>query len=155
MKYGDTLADKPLRLKSQKPDKVCSVDECGKRVRSHGLCNAHSIMQARHGRTYSTYVTGKVFLHHGYVVEYNPSHIQADKGGKVLQHARIMSDHLERRLHTFETVHHKNGVKDDNRLENLELWASRHPKGQRVEDLVEFGIQILSEYKPELLVKKE
>lgn len=34
-------------------------------------------------------------------------------------------------------VNHINGVKSDNRPENLELWAS-HPKGQRVADLVEF-----------------
>jgi hypothetical protein len=43
----------------------------------------------------------------------------------------------------------------DNRLENLELWASRHPKGQKVEDLLKFCVDFLEEYKPEYLNKEK
>lgn len=52
-------------------------------------------------------------------------------------HRHVMEQMLGRELRAFEQVHHINGVKSDNRPENLELWAS-HPKGQRVADLVEF-----------------
>lgn len=62
------------------------------------------------------------------------------------EHQVIMEEILARPLFPGETVHHKNGVRDDNRPENLELWASRHPPGQRIKDLQEWAIKILTRY---------
>jgi hypothetical protein len=62
------------------------------------------------------------------------------------EHRHVMEQALGRKLTKYETVHHKNGVRHDNRKSNLELWSSQHSRGQRVQDLVAYAKEILKIY---------
>jgi len=67
-------------------------------------------------------------------------------GKPTFVHRHIMEEHLGRELLRHETVHHKNLTRTDNRLKNLELRASIHPRGASIGDLVEFALEVLALY---------
>ena len=79
--------------------------------------------------------TKKKFDRHGYVYTYLPGSTKKNRV-QIQEHRLVMEGILGRRLTKNETVHHKNGIRHDNRPENLELWASRHGRGQRMSDIV-------------------
>lgn len=98
----------------------------------------------RRGADHPAWRGGKTMIN-GYVLTSAPDHPRV-RSGYVLEHIIVMEKKLGRYLLSGENIHHLNGVKNDNRLENLELWVKSQPAGQRVEDLVKWAHGIIDRY---------
>lgn len=153
---GALKTDKLLKQRLKNDRAECTIQGCDRAPRHDGLCNPHYHRKVRYGDP--TFVPertkniGKPKTNRaGYRLIYQPDHPDAHSSGYVLEHRLVMETVIGRRLLPSETVHHKNGSRADNRPENLELWLSSQPAGQRVTDLVEHAKAVLALYPPNLL----
>ena len=139
--------DDPLRYST--PVKECTVEGCSKRVWSQGYCNPCHKKRAKellNQTDVKDWVLGKE--HHtrqdGYVMVNVV--LAGNMKASILEHHYVMAKHIGRPLTPTENVHHLNGTRDDNRIENLELWDKSQPAGQRVADRVEWAVGLLNRY---------
>lgn len=152
--YQRLMRNGPSGLYStQKPrNRVCSVEGCDRKHESLSYCLMHLTRFRRYGDPGAAEPTRRkrpdrtVSPRDGYVRVRLREHTRADKSGMVLEHIVVMEETLGRSLRPGENVHHMNGVRDDNRPENLELWVTSQPKGQRPADLVAWAKEILERY---------
>ncbi len=109
------------------------------RMRKNGAYGPPGRLKAKRGESQWR------IMPNGYVYAKDPA-----KNGSTAQHRSVMEEALGRPLKSHENVHHRNGIRHDNRLENLELWSTSQPCGQRVEDKVAWAREILALYAPAL-----
>lgn len=91
---------------------------------------------------------GRRIDHRGYVLLWAPDHPSRANTAKpyVFEHRLVMEARLGRFLQPHENVHHINGQRDDNRDENLELWSTWQPCGQRVKDKMKWVWEMVELY---------
>lgn len=152
-KWGDPLgkAQHGNNLKHT----FCTVEDCGKKHQANGLCQMHYRRVALYGDVNAKpgrEIKGSRLVNAaGYIAIYEPENPNSTVNGYVLEHRKVMAETLGRPLVPCENVHHKNGIRHDNTPNNLELWNTKQPIGQRPEDKVSYALEILRLYAPELL----
>ena len=144
----------------QKRDGICWIVKCENVIQKNGLCKIHlQILEMENLAT--DFVVQNIDFQfqpgrwnkwgkwkktaQGYVIR-RRSERSGSKVQTQMQHRHFMEEFLGRDLLPNETVHHKNGVRDDNRLSNLELWSTQQPSGQRVEDKLVWAYEIVRLY---------
>lgn len=137
----------------RKPLQLCEIDECGNYTIARGMCQKHYRRWDLYGDANYRVPKKQSFAKYRNVLAIGHPNAKAD--GTIFEHRLVMTQMIGRALLPGENVHHKNGDPMDNRPENLELWNTTQPAGQRPADKVEYAIQILTMYAPELLAQQE
>lgn len=127
------LACPTCRAKDDSNYKSCK--DCGKRIqiKSKTCIICHN---KKNLRIVPIELKKKSLTHNGYFRYSNG----------IFEHRLVMEKKLGRKLLKGENVHHINGIKTDNRAENLELWVTSQPSGQRPQDLVKWAKEIIDLY---------
>ena len=150
--YKMTLRGEELRVLRPREGarlKTCTFQGCDKPHKGNNLCSGHNYQDKKFGvlspiKSQKSGEWNDWFKHEsGYI---RRTRVINGKRETQAQHRYVVEQKLGRSLLPGENIHHKNGIRDDNRIQNLELWLTSQPTGQRVTDLVQWANFILDRY---------
>lgn len=140
----------PARVTVRGGSADCSVDECERKSRSMGMCHMHYKQKWRtgsHERSRGKRPTGQWSDWYEVKSGYVQRHMWDGVASRIqFQHRAVMEEMLGRKLMRGENVHHVNGIRNDNRPDNLELWSTQQPAGQRVQEKIDWAKELLESY---------
>ena len=152
VRAGDAQEAVPLR---DRAPRGCEVDGCDQAHHGRGLCRTHLARLDRLGHPDADRPVRRPsaggWTSHGYRGVPVPLELRHLTGGAAAaaEHRLVMAVLLDRPLARDEVVHHRNGDRQDNRPANLELWSTAQPKGQRVQDKLDWALALLERYEPD------
>jgi hypothetical protein len=125
----------------------CEVAECTRQAEGVGLCRMHYERRRRTGTLAGPNPLKAARGEGGYNGQ--GYRVITVNGRSVLEHRHVMELYLGRALRKGETVHHRDGNRSRNTIDNLELWTRAQPYGQRAKDLLAWAEEIVARYGPE------
>ena len=141
--HGTPTPKTPIVTPNRNHNGTCSVDGCSAPYLSKSYCSAHYQRYLKHGdplitktpfrgqgwrKTAGGYIEVKIEPGH----EYSSMAVGSGRNGKtlyILEHRLKMAEKLKRPLARWETVHHIDGNRENNAIENLQLRSSQHGQG--------------------------
>jgi hypothetical protein len=141
-KHAQEAYRRKLGVPVWRPRGICKFEGCQHPQHARGYCVNHYNVEKRNGNINfrKRQPNGSGYIDtHGY-------NLISKDGVQVREHRWMMEKKIGRPLLKHESVHHINGIKHDNRIENLELWSTSQPYGQRVDDKLAWAKSILELY---------